>query len=212
MPGTAGSDRLRHKKALDPASLKALSHPLRAELFRALQDGPATSTHLAKRVGGSTGTVSWHLRELARFGFIEDEPERGNGRERWWRVIVPGTTLDIRDEGIADDPVTLAAARWFARDSLRVQNARAEHWVATAESWPQEWIGASFLREDIVALTPAQLLALQRDIDEVIGRHRVPPGENPYPHARTVHLAMHAFPDGEPGARPAPTERDYGSE
>ena len=72
---------------LDARTLRALAHPLRIRLLGLLRgEGPATATGLAQRVGETSGTTSWHLRQLAEHGFVEDDPERGQGRERWWRA------------------------------------------------------------------------------------------------------------------------------
>ncbi|MBK0296654.1 helix-turn-helix transcriptional regulator, partial [Bacillus sp. S34] len=60
-------------RVLDLPSMKALNHPLRTELFNELAaHGPATATTLAERVGESTGSTSYHLRQLEKHGFIEE--------------------------------------------------------------------------------------------------------------------------------------------
>ncbi len=72
----------------DARRWKALSHPVRGEILRHLDEhGPATSTTLAEALGESTGTTSYHLRVLAEAGVIEEVPERAHGRERWWRTF-----------------------------------------------------------------------------------------------------------------------------
>ena len=72
----------------DASRWKAMSHPLRREMLRHLDEhGPATSTTLAGALGENTGTTSYHLRVLADAGVIEEVPERANGRERWWRTF-----------------------------------------------------------------------------------------------------------------------------
>ena len=69
---------------LDARSLRGLAHPLRVRMLWMLEtDGPATATILADRLGERTGTTSWHLRELASCGFVEEVSDRGNKRERW---------------------------------------------------------------------------------------------------------------------------------
>ena len=61
----------------DPAALRALAHPLRGKLLAALRiDGPATASMLARRYGESSGATSYHLRQLARYGFVEDDASR----------------------------------------------------------------------------------------------------------------------------------------
>ncbi len=70
----------------DPGRLKALAHPMRRLILRHLNiHGPATSTTIGELLGAKTGTTSYHLRQLEKYGFIEEIPERSTGRERWWR-------------------------------------------------------------------------------------------------------------------------------
>src|SRR6476469_11269065 len=75
-----------------PQALRALSHPTRLRLLGLLRtDGPATATTLATRLGINTGQTSYHLRQLAQHGFVEDDAERGNGRDRWWKAAHQST-------------------------------------------------------------------------------------------------------------------------
>ncbi|HEY4418516.1 MAG TPA: helix-turn-helix domain-containing protein [Pseudonocardia sp.] len=81
------ADQGEPRELTDPAALRALGHPLRQRILRQLhRDGPATSTSLARVLGENTGATSYHLRQLAEHGFVQDVPERGRGRERWWRA------------------------------------------------------------------------------------------------------------------------------
>lgn len=87
--------RPRRERVLDARSLRGLAHPMRVELLSLLRrHGPATATGLADRLGERSGTTSWHLRQLAEHGFIEEVPDRGTTRERWWRAAQDGTTLN----------------------------------------------------------------------------------------------------------------------
>lgn len=68
--------------------LKALAFPRRQKIIAHLAaHGPATSATLARALDLNTGATSYHLRELARLGFVEEIPERARGRERWWRAV-----------------------------------------------------------------------------------------------------------------------------
>src|SRR3954470_17195944 len=72
----------------DLATLKALAQPRRQRMLQHLTvHGPATSATLARALGLNTGATSYHLRELARHGFVEEVAEpaeaSGHGRERW---------------------------------------------------------------------------------------------------------------------------------
>ena len=75
-----------------PQMLRALAHPTRLKMLGMLRiDGPATATSLATRLGINTGQTSYHLRQLAQHGFVVDDDERGNGRERWWKAAHQST-------------------------------------------------------------------------------------------------------------------------
>ena len=90
----------------DIAGLRALSHPVRLRMLGLLRtEGPATATSLAQRLGLNTGATSYHLRQLAQHGFIEEDPERGTGRDRWWRAAHDATRTDFREEGTSDEDV-----------------------------------------------------------------------------------------------------------
>jgi DNA-binding transcriptional ArsR family regulator len=57
-------------------------------------DGPSTATSLSERLGVNSGTVSHHLRQLGAAGFVEEDTERGNARERWRRSVHRTTWFD----------------------------------------------------------------------------------------------------------------------
>ncbi|WP_439673682.1 ArsR/SmtB family transcription factor [Embleya sp. MST-111070] len=85
-------------------ALKALAHPRRQRIMRHLEaDGPATSATLARSLDLNTGATSYHLRELARHGFVEDfdDPD-AHGRERWWRAVRRDLRFPPRSEQSAE--------------------------------------------------------------------------------------------------------------
>jgi hypothetical protein len=66
-------------------------HPARTALLELIRrDGVVTATDAARELGGSTGLYSFHLRQLARYGVIEEAPAPG-GRLRPWRLAETGT-------------------------------------------------------------------------------------------------------------------------
>ena len=79
---------LRHPgvdHVIPSASLKSLAHPLRVRIYDELSAyGPLTASGLAERLGESSGSTSYHLRQLERTGLIREDTTRGKGRERWW--------------------------------------------------------------------------------------------------------------------------------
>jgi DNA-binding transcriptional ArsR family regulator len=69
-----------HQEISDPAVVKALSHPLRIQILGVLEKRTASPNELAREFDAALGTVAYHVRELARYGFIElvkKTPRRG---------------------------------------------------------------------------------------------------------------------------------------
>jgi DNA-binding transcriptional ArsR family regulator len=70
----------------DPRRLRAIAHPLRLRILDVMAlCGPLTATEVAALVGHSPANCSWHLRQLARYGFITEAGD-GSGRRRPWRM------------------------------------------------------------------------------------------------------------------------------
>jgi DNA-binding transcriptional ArsR family regulator len=95
-------------RPIGPQELKAFTHPLRMAMYTALRDhGPATASLLARRLGESSGQTSYHLRQLERHGFVEDDPDHIGGRERWWRPV----RFSVDDPVLLADPEQAPAVR-----------------------------------------------------------------------------------------------------
>lgn len=177
--------------ALDSAQLRCLAHPLRSRLLAALRlDGPSTSAGLAARLHTNTGATSYHLRQLAAVGLIEDDPERGAGRERYWRSVHDVTTwTETAFEADADDR---AAADWLTGHHLRLVNRWREDWVESRMDWPQEWRAAASLGDMRVRLTPAQTAQMVAELEAVVERWaETGAGDDP---AADVFVLLDVFP------------------
>jgi len=78
------------------AGLRALSHPTRLKMLMLLRiEGPATATQLAHELKLNTGATSYHLRQLAEHGFIVEDAERGDARDRWWKAAHESTHANL---------------------------------------------------------------------------------------------------------------------
>jgi DNA-binding transcriptional ArsR family regulator len=78
------------------AGLRALSHPTRLKMLMLLRtEGPATATQLAQHLRLNTGATSYHLRQLAEHGFIVEDSERGDARDRWWKAAHESTHANL---------------------------------------------------------------------------------------------------------------------
>jgi predicted ArsR family transcriptional regulator len=169
--------------------LKALTHPVRLRLLAMLRiDGPATATSLSARLGLNTGATSYHLRQLAQHGFIVDDPERGNARDRWWRASHQSTTVDR---------ASLDSAGREAIDAFQ-QAVAIEHteWLQRAMEergrLPEEWRAASTLSDYALRLTPGRAGELLSAISALLWSwaESDPDDED----AADVAVILHAFP------------------
>ncbi|MGN6446221.1 ArsR/SmtB family transcription factor [Amnibacterium sp.] len=181
----------------DVRALRALAHPVRLALIEHLVvDGPLTATEASELVGESPSSCSFHLRQLAKYGFVEETGE-GTGRRRPWRITRLG--LDF-DPDAADPAVGRASAEVAALFRER-QMDRYRMWRMTRSSWSEAWRRASIDSEFAFWLTPAELQAVGAELQErllAIGRERLAdPAVRPEG-AAPVEVLLFGYPMGEP--------------
>ncbi|CAM3344233.1 ArsR/SmtB family transcription factor [Stackebrandtia soli] len=169
-------------------AIKALASPLRRRILRQLGNhGPATSTTIATALGHNSGTTSYHLRLLAKAGFIEELPERAKGRERWWRLIPADRRMP--------DPADLSDAdRSAASELLRARLTEDLTMMASflnAGNELHDWAEGSRGRSH---LTKEELRAFHDDYVALLRRYSKPP-EDASPGARPIMLRWYGFPD-----------------
>ncbi|MFE0640420.1 ArsR/SmtB family transcription factor [Streptomyces sp. NPDC058877] len=183
-------------RMLDPRSLRAIAHPLRIQLLRALRrHGPATASQLAERLGESSGATSYHLRQLAAHDFITDDPTLGKGRERWWRAAHHGTLFDETLHG-NPDPEVQGALDLVMHEVATIHTQEMSTWVATRHTWDESWHGAWDFSDFRLTLPPERLRELNGKIHALIDEYR--DGADPEaPGAAPVRMHLHAFPQHE---------------
>lgn len=156
-------------------ALRVLAHPLRSRLLAELRvHGAATATELATALETNTGATSYHLRQLAQVGLIEDTGE-GTGRRRVWRAVATGApeaSVGLLDGDETEDPDDLAAAGWLARDYLEHFTGRAGDWLESRSAWPEHWQPVLGLEDHLVLVTAEQMTALREELVEVLERYR----------------------------------------
>ncbi|MFI8517258.1 ArsR/SmtB family transcription factor [Streptomyces sp. NPDC085481] len=180
-------------RVLDPRSLRGLAHPLRIQLLRSLRrHGPATASQLAERLGESSGATSYHLRQLAAHGFVEDDPERGKGRERWWKAVHQGTAFD---ESLYKnpDPEVQGAVEVFLHEVANIHTQELNTFIGNRHEWVDVWSGASDISDFTLHLTPERARELNGRIHELIGEYR-DTAEPDAPDSQRVRMHLHAFP------------------
>ncbi len=158
----------------DLDALKAVSHPIRNRLLAALRaHGAATASELGRRLGESSGSTSYHLRQLERFGFVADDDEQPSGRERRWRALHDLTSFP---------PALVAtpAGRELVDEVSRRQMESLQTGLAALER-PTPGFGHS---DYLLSLDTDDLLALGEEIESLVGRYRDRSGE----HAVALHV------------------------
>ena len=154
----------------DAAGLKALGHPVRLRMLGLLRiEGPATATGLATRLGLNTGATSYHLRQLAQHGFIEDDEERGNARDRWWRAAHQSTHTGGHTGGAsATDPEEAEAHDAYSQALAVFYGEQLHNAVSERTSLPADWLATTTMSDWNLKLTPAKAKALLEALFELI--------------------------------------------
>ncbi|WP_212822877.1 winged helix-turn-helix domain-containing protein [Polymorphospora rubra] len=153
---------------LDGRSLRGIAHPLRVRILSALrEDGPATATRLAELLGESTGSTSYHLRQLATYGFVVEDTERGVGRERWWRAAHRFTSFD--GEANRDMPEESAA---YLRAVAALYAGRVERWLDESADRTGPWRDTGTISDWRLQLTAEETRALGEELTAVLDRYR----------------------------------------
>ncbi|CAL9568988.1 helix-turn-helix domain-containing protein [Streptomyces sp. Tu 3180] len=181
-------------RRLDARALRGLAHPLRMQLLNALRhDGPATASRLAARLGESSGATSYHLRQLAAHGFVEDAPEHGKGRERWWKAVHKGVRFDetLLEDG---DPEVRGAADLFLHEVANHHTRELATWLGTSDDWPEEWRRASDMSDWTLRLTPELARELVHKMHDLVESYRASAPDDGTPDAERVRVHTHVIP------------------
>ncbi|WP_326846275.1 winged helix-turn-helix domain-containing protein [Streptomyces kaniharaensis] len=166
-------------------------HAVRTALLALLAEhGTITSTEAAARLGYSSGLCSFHLRQLARHGLIEEAPPT-DGRARPWQLPRPQQT---------------AAADDFGDLARGLEDESYQRWLARRTDAPAEWQHDDAFSA-VVHLTPAELTAVGDAVRRILARFRDRehnPGARPAG-ARPVAAVTRLFPllpDDQPDRHP----------
>lgn len=161
---TTRKPRLKTVKLTDPRTLRAVAHPLRLSLVALLRrEGPLTATQAGELLGESDALCSFHLRQLAKYGLVE-EAGGGRGRERPWQATSGGMWF----AGAADTPEMAAAtgllesvlAERYFEDLMR--------WIQTKPTEPIQWQEAMPFGDYGIYVTAAELKELNARIEALL--------------------------------------------
>jgi predicted ArsR family transcriptional regulator len=170
----------------DPKMMRALAHPLRMQLIEAIgqsDTGTLTATQASDLLGESPANCAFHLRTLAKYGFVE-EAGGGRGRERPWRLRFRGIELvppwqDQETRLAAGAASSIWIGRWMERARERLMRALG---------YPAQWQEAVIASEIALYLTAREAKELSQAVDRLVEPYRArwhdaalrPPGSLPY--------------------------------
>jgi DNA-binding transcriptional ArsR family regulator len=171
--------------------IRAMVHPLRLRIVETLQsEGPLTATRLAELLGHSSGVTSYHLRVLGEAGVLEEVPERGRGRERWWRAAEPPLYIPT-DAGSADERALKASARLM---HLERDEAAVRRFMLGVAALPDEWQNAAFTGSFAVRLTAAEVWELGMRFFDLVEELRATQHADDDAGVRDVIVTLRAVP------------------
>jgi predicted ArsR family transcriptional regulator len=181
----------------DPRALRAYAHPIRMKLVGLLRtEGPLTATRAAELLGESSGTCSFHLRQLAKYGLVE-EAGGGTGRQKPWRATTTSTAWDA----VAETPEAAAATGLLNTIVAEEYFDQLMRWLEASPSEPPEWQDAVQLGDRILYVTADELAELGRKVRELVDvyfERQLKPELRPAGSRLVTYLHL-AFPDVNPG-------------
>lgn len=185
--GTRAATRVEELRDLsDPRAMRALAHPIRLDLIEALGlEGPLTATEAAALIGQSATTCSFHLRQLAKYGFVEDAGPGGT-RERPWRLTMIGARIP---ENTGEPAVDLAseALTTVVLDRVLERIRRA---LRERADYPARWHDTTGVDQTVLFVTAEEMAEVRETLEELMfrfARRLAAPEERP-PGATPVEL------------------------
>ncbi len=150
----------------DPVAMRALAHPVRVALIELLGVADTlTATQASELLGESPANCAFHLRTLAKYGFVE-EAGGGRGRERPWKAAERHIAISTTQ----DDPRAAAAAGVLGRAWLDLWIERARQVFGSDNTLPG-WERTTGWSRSAVFLTPEETLELRDQMRRLLEKY-----------------------------------------
>jgi predicted ArsR family transcriptional regulator len=160
------TDRTALTEMTDPVAIRALAHPTRQALLELLlAEGSLTATECGNRLGESAAGCSFHLRQLAKYGFVEEAPG-GTGRQRPWRLARIGWR--VRGETLPNEGRTVA--RRLSRTMIGRDLARLSAFLASPAADTDD--RRHHVSNTVFYVTDDELDEIREAIGEIFQRYR----------------------------------------
>lgn len=169
----------------DPRTMRALAHPLRLDLIEALTVlGPSTAAACARHLGSTQALCSFHLRQLAKYGFVEQAADSGDRRERPWRLT------DIEQSWSHEN------AEHLDRVFLQREADKMLGWVDRSKTEPENWQKAAFAGGATLPVTAEELADIATKLRAVLAPYvdRLTDHERRPAGARSVRIMLAGTP------------------
>ena len=192
------ANMVRAQRIDNPVALQAIAHPLRLRLYYSLAvAGSATATRLAEGIDESVSLVSYHLRQLLKYGYVEPDEERqgtGDGRERWWRLTSGGFSWAPSDFSTGPDHARAGVSAQRQVDAHRAAYRQA--WLDSQHGWAPQWRDAAISTDDpLLRMTPAELAEFGEQYTQLLKVWHDRLADAPqHPERQQVMVILQAFP------------------
>lgn len=180
----------------DPSVLRAIAHPVRNRILSELAaQGPLRAADVAADLDIPANQASFHLRQLAKYGLVEEDPGAARDRrDRVWKLTSPGgLQIDLAD--LEQSPEGRAAATVFRRNAAQWGHVVVEQAYATHQNADTH----RSLTEAALRLTEDEARQLTRDLSDIVDSWRQRTlGRDP---ARRTYLyfgVLQPHPEGAP--------------
>jgi DNA-binding transcriptional ArsR family regulator len=188
------SDDRYGRRVSDPGALRALAHAGRYAILEHLQSGgPATATECAAVAGLSPSACSYHLRLLARHGFVEEDDSRDDGRERAWRATSTGWWSDIDPD--TEPGLAQALDSTIVRVMMASSDKKLLAFADRAAAEP-EWRDAALFSNSTIVATAPELANISQAIMAILKPFFVSdrPADEIPEDARQIHMSVRMAP------------------
>lgn len=151
----------------DPQVLRAIAHPVRNRILGELDaQGSLRAADIARELGIPANQASFHLRQLAKYGLVEEDPAAARDkRDRVWRATGDGA-MDVNLKQLRKSPGGKAAADVFMRSSAAWGHVVVDHAFAQAD----EERGHVSVTQHALRLDQEDARELTAELSEVLAR------------------------------------------
>lgn len=178
----------------DPRVLRAIAHPVRTRILGEMSaGGPMRAADLARELGVPANQASFHLRQLAKYGLVEEAPDEARDRrDRVWRVTA-ASAVTVRLSELERVPGGKAAVAVFRRSATSWAHHLVDRAFATDH---EEGSGVFAVVDQTVRLTREEADQLRRELSDLVdGWVERTKGRDPERRTYAVLQVLQPYPD-----------------